>query len=213
MKACTFTLAWDNIDRRIVAAQRAVFDKLGVAIYQHIIHGFEHGDWLDWVINQYNADVFIFIDIDCIPLNRAIIQRAANAAAAGRLFGVAQTCMSKRIVDHHVYVGPAFMAVSKETFINVGRPSFRSSWTADVGENLTYSCEGQRIPVEFLYPSAVIHPKWPIGCEEDIKKGKHGLGIAGIGTTYEDTVFHLFESRNQEYGNIFLEKANAVIKG
>jgi hypothetical protein len=67
-------LYWDNIDPRVVEAQRKVFEHFGLAIDQRERTGMNHGDFLDAYMAEIGeGDVALLMDIDCFPLNREIV--------------------------------------------------------------------------------------------------------------------------------------------
>ena len=86
------SMYWDNIDRRVVDAQRRVFEHFGFSIDQQERTGWGHGAFLDeYMAGLGEDDVVLLMDIDCFPLNREIVDKAFAAAREGRLFGCAQS--------------------------------------------------------------------------------------------------------------------------
>ena len=68
------SLYWDNIDPRVVEAQREVFAHFGLSIDQRERTGTNHGDFLDAFMAEIaEDDVALLMDIDCFPLNRDIV--------------------------------------------------------------------------------------------------------------------------------------------
>jgi hypothetical protein len=193
---------WDNIDRRIVEAQRRVFAHFGLAIDQRERTGLQHGDFLDsYMAEAAEDDVALLVDIDCFPLNRAVVDRAFAAAREGHIFGCAQ---ARHYIDpDRLYVGPMFMAISRRTWDRLGRPSFCRDARNDVAQALHDRAVAAGVEVEMLYPEACVAPKWRLG----------DGAIFGIGTFYRGGVFHLFQSRRKAYEFILLEVAEATIAG
>ena len=196
------SLYWDNIDRRIVEAQRRVFAHFGLAIDQRERTGLQHGDFLDaYMAELAEDDVALLVDIDCFPLNRAIVERAFAAAREGRIFGCAQS--SNPVDPDRLFVAPMFMAIARRTWYRLGRPSFRRDARNDVAQALHDQAVAAGIEVEMLYPWACVAPKWRLG----------DVALYGIGTFYRGGVFHLFESRRKIYAFILFEVADATIEG
>jgi hypothetical protein len=196
------SLYWNNIDPRIVDAQRRVFAHFGLAVDQRERTGLAHGDFLDAYMAELGEDdVALMVDIDCFPLNRAIVERAFAAAREGRIFGCAQS--TNHVDPDRLFVAPMFMAISRRTWDRLGRPSFRPDALNDVAQALCDKAVVAGVEVEMLYPWACVAPKWRLG----------DVALYGIGTFYRGGVFHLFESRRKIYAFVLLEVAEATIAG
>jgi hypothetical protein len=193
-------LYWDNIDPRVVRAQRDVFAKFGYPIDQRERTGLNHGDFLDAYMGELaEDDVALLMDIDCFPLNREIVERAFAAARAGRIFGCAQS--TNHIDPDRIYVAPMFMAISQATWNALGRPSFKPDAENDVAQRLHDLALARGVTVERLDPFGAIVPKWRLG----------DVGFYGVGTFYRGGVFHLFESRWTPFSFLLFDVAEAVL--
>jgi hypothetical protein len=194
------SLYWDNIDPRLIRAQRDVFAHFGFDIDQRERTGLNHGDFLDGYMTEIGEDdVALLMDIDCFPLNREIVDRAFAAARAGRIFGCAQS--TSHVDPDRLFVAPTFMAISRRTWDGLGRPSFRPDATNDVAQRLNELATAAGIDTEMLYPWGCIVPKWRLG----------EIALYGIGTFYLGGVFHLFESRKTPFSFILYDVAEAVL--
>jgi predicted O-methyltransferase YrrM len=195
LQAGLFSLSWDNIDPMITECQKLAINALGYNIHQHRIHGMGHGEWMESVMTQLTeVDVFLFIDADAVPLHKGAIEHALNAASQGRVFGCAQSANHIEARRDHLYAGPFFLAVSRATWQRLGSPSLRHGSDRDVGQGLTLAAEAQRCEVELWFPTSVEIKKWPLG-----NTGAH----FGIGTVYNNGVYHLFESRSGQHQERF----------
>ncbi len=193
-------LYWDNIDPRIVKAQRDVFAHFGYAIDQRERTRVSHADFLDAYMAEIGADdVALLTDIDCFPLNGEIVARAFTAAREGRIFGCAQS--TNHVDPDRIYVAPMFMAISKQTWEALGRPSFRGDKQSDVAQRLNDVAVAKGVGIERLDPWASIVPKWRLA----------DIGLFGLGTFYRGGVFHMYESRFTPFSFILFEVAEAVL--
>jgi hypothetical protein len=193
-------LYWDNIDARVVEAQRAVFAHFGYEIDQRERTGLDHGDFLDAYMAELGPDdVALLTDIDCFPLNGEIVARAFAAARAGAIFGCAQS--SGRVDPGLPYAAPMFMAISRRTWDGLGCPSFRPDARNDVAERLNQVARESGVAIDMLYPWGSIVPKWRLG----------DRGLFGLGTFYHGGVFHLFESRKTPFAFLLFDVAQAVL--
>jgi hypothetical protein len=191
-----------NLPMTVVSAQRAVLDRLvaeDMAIVQ-LQTGYIHSVTLDALMALTSYDILVFLDIDCIPLHRQALKELCAAAAAGELAGAVQRA-SHLENGGHLYVGPFCMALARETWLRLGKPSFRETPRGDVGEELTYRCEEQGVPVRFLWPTAVDNPVWPL---------RDGI-MFGHGTAYADSFWHAFEIRQPQHRARFLERCRAIL--
>ena len=195
------SMYWDNIDPRIPEYQKKVFDKLGLKIIQHRLNGVDHGTWVDWVLfNEKEADVILFMDIDCIPLCKSAIDDIPTICADGTLYGAAGC--ANHLDKNRAYVGAWFMAVNVNTWNKFGRPTCRALSNSDVAQNLTDAWLEYKQNVVMVYPSKVDVPLWDLP----------GMPNAyGHGTTYGNVCYHLFESRNQTNIDRFITKCEEVL--
>ena len=193
-------LYWDNVDPRIVAAQRDVFAHLGFGVDQRERTGMAHGEFLDAYMSELDADdVALLTDIDCFPLNREIVARAFARAREGAIFGCAQS--TNHIDPDRLFVAPMFMAISRRTWDALGRPSFKPDAGNDVAQRLNDIAKAQGVDIEMLPPFGAIVPKWRLG----------DVGFYGVGTFYRGGVFHLFESRWTPFAFLLFDVAKAVL--
>lgn len=190
----------------MVSLQKRVFEKFrGTYSFHQIVADikadYEHGENLDKFIRQnlFNYDVFLIFDIDCIPLKANVIPFMIDIASRDILIGCAQRANHIQN-DAHIYAGPFCMGFSANTYRKIGFPSFKPTARGDTGEELTYKCQEHGIEVQVIWPSHVEVPKWDL--VGDLK--------FGIGTTYDNAIFHQFESRYNN-GQLFIDKCRTLL--
>ena len=197
----------DLISNVITEGQRKVFEDFGEKIIQikpETWKGHAHG--VDNYLKNNEWDHVIVVDIDCIPLNKNVIKEAREWVMNNiGLYSVAQN--ANHLPDSLDYASPAFIAFSRKTYEELGEPSFSCNpngitpW--DIGGELTHRAREKNITVKLMYPSNVEIPKW---------KFKDGR-MFGNGTTYEDKIYHHFESRDMNNETkTFIDKCNQVRK-
>lgn len=205
MIAGLFTLYWDNLDPRMAECQKLAINSLGYPINQHRIDQLPHGEWMDWVVRQFqDIELFVFLDVDAVPLSRQALVEVISSAELGNIAGCAQAANHIPERRNQIYAGPFFLAFSRETWERLGRPSLSHGADRDVAQSLTIRAQECGIEVELWLPTSVEIPKWPLG--------KTGLDF-GIGTTYGGLVYHLFESRSGEYLDRFSDVCRRVVEG
>lgn len=198
------TLAWPNTEPRIVSGHTDVTTKLDLRV-AYTIHQADHGLWMDAVMSQSRADVVGFLDVDCVPTSRETVDKAIAWAAENKSFvGIAQ--VSNHIPPaSHIYAAPAFFFIWRETWEQLGKPTFAATPHSDVAENVSYAAELARIPYKTLFPVAYTEAPaegaWRL----------HTYGHYGIGTYFESGVYHLYQSRMQKNIDLFCHACVTVM--
>lgn len=185
MNVRLYSLYWDNIDPAVVVAQKAACDALQVPVNQHRIQGLAHGEWIDWVMTRMeDTDIFLFLDIDCIPISKAKIAENIQKASLGTLVGAEGS--ANHIDPTRTYAGAWYVYINRRQWINLCRPSARPTPQADVCQIWTDVWRQNNVAVELIPPTHCITPKW------DLPNRKLAYGT---GTTYGEDCFHLFQAR------------------
>jgi hypothetical protein len=173
------------IPENVVEAQRMVFEEFGETITQIKPNEWAgHSIALDNHLKNNEWEYVIVFDIDCIPLKKNTVNEAREWVNNNiGLYSVAQN--PNHIQGALDYASPAFIAFSRKTYEELGEPSFSAGIGWDVGGEYTHAALSRNIQIKLMYPSNVEIPKWKL------KDGS----IFGIGTTYDDKIYHHFESR------------------
>lgn len=188
----------DNIDKLIPQYQKEVFNKFGYRVDQ-IMHNQKHGDAIDSYLQNSEWNEIAIFDIDCIPLNNHVLNHAKAMIRSGNIFGASQR--ANHIPDSEVYVSPAFICFTREQYENI-KCTFNETQWHDVGS--LFSSEAKRLgySLSMLIPVEVEVPKWNL---------TGGL-MFGLGTNYQNMVYHAFESRfNHESTSMFINKCKEVL--
>ncbi len=187
-----------NISNDVVSAQRKVFEKFGLEIRQ-VLFDSVHPTAIDNEIDRLRYfDYVIVFDIDAIPLTGdAIAKILYNCDHYAGVVGIAQ--QSNHINNDHPYAGPSCIAFSQSVYEKLGRPKFQWTPRSDVGEEITWIAQEKGIPVCLLNVSNIDENKWKLGQD----------GQFGLGTTYENIVYHAFECRLSTAR--FLAKCKSVL--
>jgi hypothetical protein len=191
---------WDKIPDTVRLHQKMVFDHFGLAIEQ-VITGLAHYDAIDKWIAENEFDVMVLFDGDCIPLDKWAVPAYINQARSEKsLLGGIQN--ANHIKESPDYVSPGFMVLTNDIYNLIGRPSFHDSDLWDCGGQLSLECYLNNVKVVLLPVTHVMQPRWKL------RSG----GMFGIGTTYDHSIFHAFESRmNSNAIGIFEKKCLEVV--
>jgi hypothetical protein len=205
MKISYHTLHWDNVDSRIINSHKKVFNHFGIDI-QYSNMNIEHGIWMTGVCRNIISDVYVFFEIDCVPLNKKVIEDSIKYAVDNNSFiGAAQ--VSNHIPPKtHVYAAPCFLVLSRSCYEELGMPSFYLSQRSDTAEELSYTAESLGKRYKCLYPT-----KFDGEPKNDGVWRLSNYGYYGIGTLYDDKVYHLFESRWSEHIDLFEKRCNQIV--
>lgn len=183
MRVTVFSVYQGNIPPEVVSGQHEVVRRFLPAEcdFHQYLSG-HHAIGINEFLARHYHDVYVLLDIDCIPLDRQVLPWMIDTARSGALVGCAQRANHLNN-GGHIYAGPCGLAFSLDLYDLIGRPSFCANDRGDVGEELTYRCEERGLPVRLLWPTHVAVRKW------DLRGGLY----FGHGTTYGGALFHAFE--------------------
>lgn len=207
MKVEYFTLHWDNVDARILESHKKVMNHFNIPI-QYMNMNIDHGTWMTSIIRNTNADVYVFFDIDCVPLSKDVIDYSIHYAVENdSMIGNAQ--VSNHIYPFtHVFVAPSFFVITKSCYKLLGMPSFYPTQRSDVAEEVSYKAEEIGKRYKCFYPV-----KFDGIPKKDGVWRLSNYGYYGIGTLYDDKIYHLFESRWGDHIDLFEKRCEQIIKG
>lgn len=206
MKLEFHTLYWDNIPQEQIDAHKMVMDHFDLPVNYHI-QNINHGQWLDNVFHNSQSDIIVIFDGDCVPLSKdKVMDCIRYVKNSGTFLGLAM------VANHiqpkaHIYAGGVFYVVARECWVRLGKPSFRESRRGDTTEEFTYVAEEAGVRFRCLFPQTFEREPaegiWPLA----------SYGYYGIGTTYDDTVYHLFQSRLGNNLELFVQRCNDIVTG
>lgn len=206
MKVEFNTLCWDNTPTEQLNAHRSVIEHFEIPV-NYYQENTPHGLWMDRVMSNSSSDLVVFFDSDCIPINKDQLIKYIRYVSKTRTFlGIAQA--SNHILPKsHVYAAPAFYIIAKECWERMACPSFAETKRADVAEEVSYTAESMGIRYRCLYPSTFerepVEGVWPLG----------NFGYYGVGTTFDNTVYHLYQGRMGNNIQLFVDRCKEIVEG
>ena len=207
MKISVNTLYWDNIDPRIVESNKKVMKKFDIPI-NYNRSDIDHGMWMDIVMQNVIADIYVFFDIDCVPITRDAYDYSLKYVISRNTF-IGNAQVSNHIEPKkHIYAAPSFFAISRDCYKTLNETSFCTTYRSDVGEELSYVAESLDIKYKVLYPTKFDKPS-----ETDGVWKLSNYGFYGIGTIFEDKFYHLFQSRLANNVELFEKRCNEIVNG
>ena len=196
---------WDNAEY-LIQSHKKVTEHFDLpVIYENTTA--RHGAWMNHVMETTKSDVVGFLDSDCIPLNRDVVDYAANYAAATQSFiGTAQA--SNHIAPRsHIFAAPCFFFIYREMWEKLGKPSFLENARSDVAQEVSYVAEDNMVPYRALYPTHFEREPaegvWRLG----------NFGYYGIGTVFANSVYHLYQGRYQQNADLYKLRCEQVVSG
>jgi hypothetical protein len=148
-----------------------------------------HGDFMDFVMKSSNEDVVCFLDVDCIPYDRELLENIFRWVRDNNSFvGNAQN-VSHSGLKYLIYAAPSLLMVSKKAWEELERPSFRWNMVDDVAHVDTAQTLTIRADMSFLNYRLL----YPIGYDQEADKGwcLGNYGKYGKGTLYPGS-WHYF---------------------
>ena len=203
MKVEFNSLHWNNVDKGMLDAHKKVMNYFNIPMNYDNRDGHNHGMWMQWVINNSKSDVIVFMEPDCIPLNKNFFEYIKYAYRNGTFVGIAQ--VSNPIPPKsHIYAAPGFYAISKKAYDRLGQPSFTETRRSDTAEEICYMAEERGMKYRALMPTYFEKPSsegiWPLS----------NLGYYGIGTVFDNSIYHLYQSRMAENIEMFVKRCDQV---
>lgn len=181
-----------NLPEQLITDHKKVCDHIGIEVEYHIHDSItdydtlytSHGEFMTSVMEQ--EEVACFLDIDCLPHNKELIEKAYNWAVENKSFvGNAQN-ISHTQMRNHIYAAASFLIVTKNAWNNLGNPGF--SWfmqneiQIDTAQILTLRADQIGMPYQLMYP---------VGYDQPQEYKLSGYGTYGTGTLYPAT-WHYF---------------------
>ncbi len=206
MRAEIHTLSWPNSDPRMDEAQDSVFAHFQIPIRRHKVQ-VRHGLWMDEVLRSSDSEIVGFVDNDCIPLNPNIVKYTANYVGAHKtFFGIAQA--SNHIGTRaHIFAAPAFFFIYRQTWFDLGQPTFAETPRSDVAEEVSYVAEEKGLRYRAFYPTHFeaepVEGVWRLA----------NYGFFGIGTVFAGSIYHLYQGRLKKNGDRFVNTCQKVVDG
>lgn len=198
-----------NINSQIIEYQKKVFDKFDIKLNQiltSITNSKTHGTFLTEISTNEDVDYIVFFDIDAIPLKKDFLQISLNRILNKRaILGIEQ--FANHAKNSEIYAGPACFLISKKTYVEMNFPTYETNDCGgyDCGQYLSILAKKKNVEINFFKFKECVIPRWRLDNKRRF----------GIGSTYEDLVFHNFESRDHKSGSlesdIFINKCKEIL--
>lgn len=199
-----FTFYNSQINPEIPKHQKLVFDKFGISINQIKDDGTNHAGFLNEICkNTIDTDYLIFFDIDCIPTKKEWIVHLLTELLENKetIVGAAQT--ANHIGDaKNLYISPFFVGISTDFLKKLNYPDATANSKMDVWQNITEQAKLHNGNLKYWWPTDIEEEKWYLHHPVHNK--------FGIGTTYNDLIYHAFFSRENNSDG-FINKCKSIL--
>jgi hypothetical protein len=199
-KIQAYSCYYSNITKDMINYQKKVFDLFGMSLTQELTQ-LQHSIYLDSKIKSIkDFDIIIFFDIDCIPLKPGLYEYIVDVISDNNsIIGIEQ--QANHIQPLFIYAGPACLAFTKEVYEKLNKPTLAHGNGADGAGHLTLAARKNNVNVKLFN----------IVCSND-KQWACGNKFFGLGTTYDDWIYHQFGSSSIISNFQFINKCKEILK-
>jgi hypothetical protein len=186
------TFYTNNLSKQLIEDHKKVCDKVNIEVEYHI-HDFiddydtlytAHGKFLTSILEK--EEVACFLDIDCLPHSKELLEKAYNWAVKNNSFvGNAQN-VSHTQMRNHIFASQSCSIITQNAWNQLGKPD--PSWfmqngvQIDTSQILTLRADQIGMNYQLMYP---------IGYDGPEEYKLSGYGMYGTGTLYPAT-WHYF---------------------
>lgn len=205
MKISFNTLYWDNLDPCVIEYHKKIMNHFDIDI-NYTQQNVNHGLWMNYILSKGDSDIYIFMDSDCIPLRREAIDEAIQYCINGYMVGNAQVtnCIKAK---HDLFCAPSFLAISRPYYERIGKPSAANNNRSDIAQEFTRAAVEAELRLKMNFPTTF----------QSVPSGGiwrlSGYGYYGIGTIFDEKIYHLFQTRFKQNVELFKDTVDCVLKG
>lgn len=197
------TLYWANTNSDIVNLHKKIMKKFDIDVH-YTEKNIHHGQWIDEILEQTKNDAVIFMDIDCFPLSKDVIDETVSLLENDYMVGNAQVtnCIKAK---HDLFCAPSYLGITKKYYEKIGKPSAVNNGRSDIAQELTRAAIDREMRLKMYFPTSF----------QSVPQGGiwrlSGYGYYGIGTIFDNKTYHLFQTRFQNNVNLLKQTANCIL--
>lgn len=202
-----------NLPEKLIEDHQKVCNHIGIDVQYHIEESISdyntlytsHGKFMTSIMKQ--EEVACFLDIDCLPHNKQLIETAYNWAVENNSFvGNAQN-ISHTQIRNRLYAAASFLIVTQSAWNTLGSPDLtwfmQNNLQIDTAQILTLRADEIGLPYQLMYP---------IGYDGNNHRSLSSYGNYGTGTLYPATYhyFRISEFQN-ELPDLWIQRVNNIL--
>jgi len=198
-------LTWFNHERvlDLKETQEKVFKHLNLPLNVYFDKNLTHAKFMDYCLKNIDSDIFIFFDLDCVPMDNKIYENIVDELIKEEcIIGIEQT--ANHLDSNFIYAGPACFGITKDLYNKLGKISFDGTHRSDIAQEYTYLCYDNNITVKFMKLVSSKNNKWKLGIDRNF----------GNGCFYEfkdSTIYHQFQTNLEEQKQDFKIECGKII--
>jgi hypothetical protein len=202
-----------NLPQQLIEDHKKVCGHIGIDINYHSEEFtgdddayIAHGKFMTSVIDQ--EEVACFLDIDSLPHNKKLLERAYNWAIDNKSFvGNAQN-ISHTHMRNHIYAAPSCLILTKDAWNTLGNPDvtwfIQNGTQIDTAQILTLRADQIGMNYQLMYPIGYDGP-------EEYKFSSYGM--FGTGTLYPATYHYFRISRfKNQIPDLWTTRVNNILE-
>ena len=202
-RVCVLTWFNHDIGLEIQQTQETVFKHLNLNIDCYLDPSLTHAKFMDYSLNNFDSDIFIFFDLDCIPLDDRIYDNIVEELLKEEcIIGIEQT--ANHLDSNFIYAGPACFGITKEVYGKLGSISFDGTGRSDIAQEHTYLAYEKGVKVKFIKLTSSKNQKWKLGSDR----------FFGNGCVYEfkdSKIYHQFQINSEEQKLDFKTECSKIL--
>jgi hypothetical protein len=181
----------------------SVFKHFNLTLNTYFCENMKACDFLDYWIKNIESDIFIFFELDCIPLDSKIYENIVNELLKEEcIIGIEQT--ANHLDSNFIYAGPACFGITKDVYNKLGSVSFDGTYRSDIAQEHTYLAYEKNIKVKFLELISSKNSKWKLGTNRF-------FGNGCIYSLNDSKIYHQFQTNLEEQRNEFKLECQKII--
>ena len=203
-KVCALT--WLNNERvlGIKNIQEKVFKHFRLPINVYFDDNLTHAKFMDHSLKYFDSDIFIFFDLDCVPLDDRLYKNIVEEIISEDcIIGIEQT--ANHLDPNFIYAGPACFGITKELYNKLGQVTFDGNYRSDIAQEYTYLAYENNIKVKFIKLISSKNNKWKLGKDR----------FFGNGCFYklnDSKIYHQFQTNLEEQRLDFKLECERIIR-
>jgi hypothetical protein len=202
-KVCVLTWFNNHIVSDLYNTQQQIFKHFGLTINTYFDESLTHAKFMDYFLKNIESDIFIFFDLDCVPMDNKIYENIVGELIKEEcIIGIEQT--ANHLDSNFIYAGPACFAITKDVYNKLGGVSFDGAYRSDIAQEYTYLAYEKNIPVKFFELISSKNKKWKLGKDR----------FFGNGCFYSfknSKIYHQFQTNLEEQKKDFKLECKKII--
>jgi hypothetical protein len=202
-KVCVLTWFNSEVVSDLQRTQEQVFKHFNLKINTYFDKNLTHAKFMDYCMKNFDSEIFIFFDLDCVPLDDRIYENIVNVLIEENcIIGIEQT--ANHLDSNFIYAGPACFGITKEIYKKLGGTSFDGTHRSDIAQEYTYLSYENNISVNFFKLESSKNTKWKLGADRF-------FGNGCFYTINDSKIYHQFQTNLEEQKNDFKNECNKII--